>query len=113
MAEKLLNDIRDGLAEETLRMKLFPGIAFHGPKGERRAYIAGTDFDVWQIIDAERAFDLTQSMVGGEGAGERRIRLALAYYERYPEEIDTAISEHHRELARSRDGFPFLVVSAL
>jgi hypothetical protein len=112
MAEDLLNDIQKGLAEETSRMKLFPGIAFRGAKGERRAYMTGTDFDVWQIIDAHRAFDLAQSMVGGDGVGEeRRVRLALDYYERFPEEIEAAIAENRRKLAQSREGFPFIMVS--
>jgi hypothetical protein len=112
MAEDLLNDIQKGLAEETSRMKLFPGIAFRGAKGERRAYMTGTDFDVWQIIDAHRAFDLAQSMVGGDGVGEeRRVRLALDYYERFPEEIEAAIAESRRKLAQSREGFPFIMVS--
>jgi hypothetical protein len=110
MTEDFLNDIQKGPAEEALRMKLFPGIAFHGAKGERRAYMAGTDFDVWQIIDAHRAFDLVQSMIGGDSAAEEpRVRLALDYYERFPEEIDAAIAENRR---KPDEGFPFTMVSA-
>jgi hypothetical protein len=112
MMEDLLNEVQTGLAEETARMKLFPGIAFRGAKGERRAYVVGTGFDVSQIVDAERTFDLAQSMVGGDGAAaERHVRLALAYYERFPEEIEAAIAAHAHEPAESDEGFPFIVVS--
>ncbi len=101
------------LEEETLRMKLFPGIAFRGAKGKRRACLAGTDFDVWQIVVADRAFDLAQSMGSRDGvAGARQVRLALDYYERYPEEIEAAIAEDARKLVQSCGEFPFIVVSA-
>jgi hypothetical protein len=51
-------------------------------------------------------------MIGGDGvAEERRVRLALDYYERFPEEIEAAITESHRKLAQSREGFPFIMVS--
>ena len=44
--------IVEALAEEALRMRLFPGIAFKGADWERRAWIIGTALDVWQIVDA-------------------------------------------------------------
>lgn len=93
-------------------MKLFRGIGFRGAKGARRAWVIGTDFDVWQIVDAHRSFDLAQSMLGGDGAaGERQVRLALAYYERFPEEIEADIVENHRKLEELREKFPFIAVS--
>ena len=46
--------IVEALAEEALRMRLFPGIAFRGVDWERRAWVIGTALDVWQIVDAHR-----------------------------------------------------------
>jgi hypothetical protein len=37
--------IVEGLAEEALRMRLFPGVSFRGADWERRAWIIGTAFD--------------------------------------------------------------------
>lgn len=39
---------------------------------------------------------------------ERTARLALAYYERFPEEIDEAIAQNRRPLSRLRSEYPFI-----
>ena len=41
---------------------------------------------------------------------ERQIRLALAYYGRFPEEIDEAIALQRRPLAQLRTEYPFIEV---
>jgi hypothetical protein len=104
--------IVEALAEEALRMRLFPGIAFRGSDWERRAWVIGTALDVWQIVDAHRAFGSVERMAGEGAAGERQIRLALDYHERFPEEIDAAIAENRRSLTELREEFPFIAVSA-
>ncbi len=50
-------------------------------------------------------------MAGGGAANERQIRLALAYYERFPEEIDVAIATNRRSAAQLRDEYPFIAAS--
>ena len=52
-------------------------------------------------------------MVAGGSASARSINLALAYYERFPEEIDTAIAESRRSIQQLRDEFPFIAVSKI
>jgi hypothetical protein len=37
----------EALADEALRMRLFPGIAFRGADWERRPWVIGTASDVW------------------------------------------------------------------
>lgn len=103
--------IVEGLAEEALRMRLFPGIAFRGTDWERRAWIMGTALDVWQIVDAYRDVGSVEDMVAGGSASERQIRLALAYHERFPEEIDAAIEENRRPIEQLEAEFPFIAVS--
>src|ERR1039457_3775210 len=103
--------IVEGLAEEVLRMRLFPGISFRGADWERRAWVIGTALDVWQIVDAYRDIGSVESMVEGGSANERQIRLALDYYERFPEEIDTAIAENRRPIEQLKEEFPFIEVS--
>ena len=105
--------IVEGLAEEALRMRLFPGVSFRGTDWERRAWVIGTALDVWQIVDAQRDIGSVEGMVEGGSANERQIRLALDYYERFPEEIDTAIAENRRPIDRLEAEFPFIEVSRI
>ncbi len=103
--------IVEGLAEEAMRMRLFPGISFRGADWERRAWVIGTALDAWQIVDAYRDIGSVERMVEGGAAGERQIRLVLDYYERFPEEIDAAIMENRRTIEQLHDEFPFVTVS--
>jgi hypothetical protein len=101
----------EALAGEALRMRLFPGVAFRGTDWDRRAWVIGTALDVWQIVDAHRDIRSVQEMVDGGSASERSINLALAYHERFPEEIDAAITENRRSIERLHEEFPFIAVS--
>jgi hypothetical protein len=103
--------IVEALAEEALRMRLFPGIAFKGADWERRAWVIGTALDVWQIVDAYRDIGSVERMVEGGSANERQIQLALDYYEMFPEEIDAAIADNRRPLEQLEEEFPFIAVS--
>ncbi len=98
------------LAEEGLRMRLFPGIAYKGADGERRACVMGTALDVWQIVDAHRDIGSIQRMAEGGSASERQIELALAYHQMFPEEIDAAIRENRRTVEQLQAEFPFIAV---
>ncbi len=101
----------EALADEALRMRLFPGIAFRGADWERRAWVMGTALDVWQIVDAYRDFGSIEGMVAQGSASERQIRLALDYHERFPDEVDAAIAENRRSLDELREEFPFIALS--
>jgi uncharacterized protein (DUF433 family) len=103
--------IVEALAEEALRMRLFPGIAFKGADWERRAWVVGTALDVWQIVDAHRDIGSIERMAEGGSANERQIRLALDYYEMFPEEIDAAIADNRRPIEQLEEEFPFITVS--
>ncbi len=103
--------IIEALAEEALRMRLFPGIAFRGTDWERRAWVIGTALDVWQIVDAHRDIDSIERMAEGGSANERQIRLALDYYEMFGEEIDAAVADNRRPIEQLEEEFPFITVS--
>lgn len=100
----------EGLAAEALRTRLFPGIAFRGEDFERRAWVIGTPFDVWQVVDAHRDVRWVEAMIAEGSLSERAVRLALAYYERFPEEIDEAVARRRRPLAQLRAEYPFIEV---
>jgi uncharacterized protein (DUF433 family) len=96
----------EALAAEALRTRLFPGIAFRGADWERRPWLIGTAFDVWEVVRAYQDFGSVERMVAETDVSERQIRVALAYYDRFPEEIDTAIADDRRSLAELRRSFP-------
>lgn len=102
--------IVEGLAEEALQMRLFPGIAFRGADWERRPWVIGTAFDVWQVVDAQRDFGSVERMVAEGNLGESQIRLAMAYHERFPDEIDEDVARNRRPLEELRVDYPFIDV---
>lgn len=81
------------LLEEALRMRRAPGVVFvDGPAG-RRAAVAGTGLDVWEIVATWRAAakDFGQLRQSYGWLTEPQLRAALAYYELYPHEIDARL----------------------
>ncbi len=89
-------------------MRLVPGVAFRGTDWERRAWVIGTALDVWQIVEAHRDIGSIEQMAKGGSASERQIRLALTYYEQFPDEIDEAIAENRRPIGQLEREFPFI-----
>ena len=83
------------LAKEMARMRRFPGLAFRGPVQDRRAWVVGTPFDVWEIIEAYKAMGLEGLLQEGD-LPDRKVRIALRYYEAYSEEIDRVLTENQR-----------------
>jgi uncharacterized protein (DUF433 family) len=81
------------LIEEALRMRRAPGVAFgDGPAG-RRAMVAGTGLDVWEVVATWRAAgkDFGRLRESYGWLTEPQLRAALVYYELYPEEIDARL----------------------
>lgn len=87
------------LVEEAVRMRRAPGIVFRsGPTG-RRASVAGTGVDVWEVIAACRRCgeDRERLQDAFPNLDEQQLRAALNYYELYPEAIDRRL-EREEEL---------------
>jgi len=96
----------EGLAEEALRTRRFPGIAFRGSDWNRRPWVIGTALDVWEIVAASRSYRTPSDMAAATEVTEPQIRLALAYYAEYPDEIDAGIAESARPLAELQRQYP-------
>lgn len=94
------------LAVEALKARMFPGIAFRGDDYERRPWLIGTAFDVWQVVEGRRDFGSLERMLAETDLLESQVRLALAYYERFGEEIDQAIAENRQPLTAFRSAYP-------
>jgi len=100
----------EALAEEALKTRLFPGIAFRGVDWERRAWVIGTALDVWEIVAAFQDFDSLEDMASKTDLSERQIRVALAYHQRFPAEIDDAIGRSRRSVEQLHAAFPTIDV---
>jgi uncharacterized protein (DUF433 family) len=80
-------------------MRRAPGIVFaDGPAG-RRAVVAGSGLDVWEIVATWRqgGEDCDQLRRNYPWLSEGQLRVALGYHELYPVEIDARL-ERERAL---------------
>lgn len=96
------------LLEEAIRIRRVPGIAFaDGPAG-RRAVVAGSGLDVWEIVATwqheGKDFELLRQSY--PWLTDPQLRAALSYYELHPEEIE-------ERLARERQWTPERVAREL
>lgn len=92
------SSVTTDLLTEAVRMRRVPGIVFgDGPAG-RRAVIAGSGIDVWEIIatwqEGSRNFEeLRQNY---DWLSEAQLRAALRYFELYPEEIEARLQKERQ-----------------
>lgn len=89
------------LLTEAVKMRRCPGIVFaDGPSG-RRARLAGTGLDVWEVVATHRGVEgsLERLRQAYPWLSEAQLRAALGYYSVFREEID-------RRIARSEGWTP-------
>ncbi len=86
------------LLTEATKMRRCPGIMFaDGPTG-RRARLAGSGLDVWEVIRTYQSLGREPSRLrhAYSWLSEAQIRAALGYYAAYPDEIDRRIAQDTR-----------------
>ena len=99
----------EALAEESMRTRRFPGIAFRGEDATRRPWVIGSGLDIWEICQMTDEFESVEEVVADTQLTDRQVRLALAYRDRYPEEIEEAICENVRPLEEWQELYPFVL----
>ena len=96
---------------EAVRMRRVPGIVFtDGPAG-RRATVAGTGLDVWEVISSwkEAGEQWASLRASYDWLTDFQLRSALAYYKLYPIEIDARLAAEERWTPeRVESEYPFL-----
>ena len=106
------SSIVNELLEEALRMRQIPGIVFaDGPTG-RRARLAGTGLDVFEVIGTFHEIDGDFARLAQcyPWLGEIPLRAALAYAQAYPQEIEARLErERLWDAEETRRQFPFTV----
>ncbi len=84
------------LLTEAVKIRRCPGILFaDGPSG-RRAILAGTGLDVWEVIATYKSLDHDVAHLRGayHWLSEAQLRAALGYYAAYPDEIERQIARN-------------------
>ena len=81
---------------ESVKMRRCPGIVFaDGPTG-RRARLAGTGLDVWEVIATYQSLDRDRGRLQAayHWLTEPQLRAALGYYAAYLDEIEQQIARN-------------------
>ena len=88
--------VANELIAEAVKMRRCPGILFaDGPSG-RRARIAGTGLDVWEVVATHKSLerDVERLTRAYHWLSEPQLRAALGYYAAYSEEIDRQVARN-------------------
>jgi len=100
---------------ESVKMRRCPGIVFaDGPTG-RRARLAGTGLDVWEVIATYQSLDRDRGRLQAayHWLTEPQLRAALGYYAAYLDEIEQQIARNAGWTPeRVAQRYPALVVDA-
>lgn len=103
--------VLEELADEAERARRYPGIAFRGPNWSRRAWVLGTSLDVWEIVQVFKDYKADGGrMLAETTLAPRQLRMALAYYREFGDEIDEAIAANRRSTSQIEAEYPFLEV---
>lgn len=110
-AKKDFTAVTNDLLEEAIRAHRCPGIVFSEGVSGRRARIAGTGIEVWEVsstfLNVEKSLKrLKQSYAW---LTEQQIKAAVGYYTAYPDEIDSLITENEAWTPETiKRKYPFL-----
>ena len=113
---KDFSTITKQLLEEAIKMNRCPGIGFTEGVNGRRARVAGSGIEVWEIIQNYKSLenDFKRLRKACHWLSEQQLRAAIAYYQSYPLENDNLISLNENW---SKDNtlkqYPFLSGSAI
>jgi uncharacterized protein (DUF433 family) len=90
--------VANELLAESIKMRRCPGIVFaDGPAG-RRARLAGTGLEVWELIATYRSVDRKPDRLkqAYPWLSDTQLQAALGYAAAYPKEINRAIAKNDR-----------------
>ncbi|MGF1473046.1 MAG: hypothetical protein ACFB50_15080 [Rubrobacteraceae bacterium] len=96
--------------EEMEKISRHPGVMFEGPPERRRATLAGSVFDVWEVVDLYRGKG-RERLFAEHPVSERQLEVALDYYEANQDEIDAFIEENDQPVEYWRRKYPDLNIT--
>jgi uncharacterized protein (DUF433 family) len=95
---KDFSSITKDLLVEAIKMRRCPGILFAEGTTGRKARVAGTGIEVWEIIATYRSVkeDMKRLKKAYHWLSQEQLRAALGYYFVYPQEIDQQVEQNER-----------------
>ncbi len=99
------------LLVEAIKMRRCPGILFAQGTGGRRAKVAGTGIEVWEIISAYRSMgkNFEKLKKAYHWLSPDQLRAALGYYRTYPQEIDQLVDKNESWTEKKlKERYPFM-----
>jgi len=105
------SNVTKDLLQEAIKMRRCPGILFVEGINGRRARVAGTGIEVWEVIAAHKSMkeDFNRLQKAYHWLSAEQLKAALGYYKIYPQEIDRLVErneEWNEEKVRGR--YPFM-----
>lgn len=90
------SSVANELLDEALKMRRYPGVVFTDGATGRRARLAGTGIEVWEVIATYQSVNQSWKRLKAayHWLDEAKLRAALTYYECYPEEIEERIQQN-------------------
>ena len=108
---KEFSSVTNELLDEAVKTQRCPGIIFTEGTTGRRARIAGTGIEVWEVIATYKGLDenFTRLRKAYHRLTEQQLKSAVGYYRTYPEDIDNLIKQNEMLTPEYiREKYPFL-----
>lgn len=105
------SNVTKDLLEEAIKMRRCPGILFAEGLGGRRARVAGTGIEVWEVIAAYKSVkeDFKRLQKTYHWISAEQLKAALGYYRIYPKEIERLIERNEQWYdEKVRERYPFM-----
>src|SRR4030042_825158 len=109
------SNVTKDLLQEAIKMRRCPGIIVAEGTSGRRARVAGTGIEVWEVIAAYKSIkeDFKRLKKAYHWLSGEQLKAALGYYAIYPKEIDRLIEQNEQwDEERLRERYPFMRSSA-
>ena len=104
------SNVTKDLLQEAIKMRRCPGILIAEGTGGRRARVAGTGIEVWEVIATYKSVkeDFKRLQKAYHWLSGEQLKAALGYYTTYPEEIDRLLEQNEQwHDKKVRDRYPF------
>ena len=104
------SNVTKDLLQEAIKMRRCPGILIAEGTGERRARVAGTGIEVWEVIATYKSVkkDFKRLQKAYHWLSGEQLKAALGYYAIYQKEIDQLIEQNEQwNDKKLRDRYPF------
>ena len=110
-SKKDFTTVANELIEEAIRVHRCPGIVFTEGVSGKRARIAGTGIEVWEVVATYRSVgeDFERLSKSYHWLTVQQLKSALGYYRVYTAEIDSIIADNEALTPEEiRKRYPFL-----